>query len=62
MFGFGTGEIIVLAAILVLIFGPKKIPELARSIGDAVRHIRGVSSDIEKVEEVEKEDTSNKTN
>ncbi len=48
MFGLGTKEIIILAAVLVLLFGAKKIPELARSIGEAIRHIRGVFSDAEK--------------
>jgi sec-independent protein translocase protein TatA len=47
MFGLGTKEIVVLAVILVLLFGAKKIPELARGIGDAVRHIRGGFSDKE---------------
>jgi len=40
MFGLGPRELIILAAVLVLLFGAKKIPELARSIGEAVRHIR----------------------
>ena len=48
MLGLGPREIIILAAILVLLFGAKKIPELARGIGDAVRHIRGGFSDAEK--------------
>lgn len=48
MLGLGPREIIVLAAILVLLFGAKKIPELARGIGDAIRHIRGGFSDEEK--------------
>jgi sec-independent protein translocase protein TatA len=56
MFGFGVSEIVILAAILILIFGPKKIPELARNIGESIRHIRGVFSSAEK-----KEDTSDKT-
>jgi sec-independent protein translocase protein TatA len=45
MFGLGTREIIILAAVLVLLFGAKKIPELARSLGEAVRHIRNGFSD-----------------
>jgi sec-independent protein translocase protein TatA len=48
MFGLGTRELIILAAILVLLFGAKKIPELARSIGEAVRHIRNGFSDDKK--------------
>ena len=48
MFGLGTRELIILAGILVLLFGAKKIPELTRSIGEAIRHIKGVFSDAEK--------------
>lgn len=45
MFGLGTREIIILAAIFVLLFGAKKIPELARGIGEAVRYIKKGFSD-----------------
>jgi len=48
MFGLGTREIIILAAILVLLFGAKKIPELARGIGEAIRHIKNGFSDDKK--------------
>ena len=48
MFGLGTREIVILAAILVLLFGAKKIPELARGIGEALRHIKRGFSDEEK--------------
>ena len=48
MFGLGPREIIILAAILVLLFGSKKIPELARGVGDAIRHIKNGFSDEEK--------------
>ena len=51
MFGLGAREIIILAGILVLLFGPKKIPELARNVGEAIRSLRGVVSDTEKKEE-----------
>ena len=45
MFDIGTKEIIIIAAVIVLLFGAKKIPELAKGIGDAIRHIRGGFSD-----------------
>jgi sec-independent protein translocase protein TatA len=48
MFGLGPRELIILAAILVLLFGAKKIPELARNIGEAVKIIRNGFSDEEK--------------
>jgi sec-independent protein translocase protein TatA len=45
MFRFGTTEVILLAILLVLLFGAKKIPELARGIGEAIRLLRGGFSD-----------------
>ena len=47
MLGLGPRELVILALVLVLLFGAKKIPELARSIGEAVRHIKnGFSDDV----------------
>ncbi len=40
MFGLGTKEIIIIAAIIVLLFGARKVPELAKGIGEAIRYIR----------------------
>ncbi|KKP90947.1 MAG: Sec-independent protein translocase protein TatA [Parcubacteria group bacterium GW2011_GWA2_36_10] len=40
MFGLGTKELIIIAIILVLLFGAKKIPELANGIGQAVKNLR----------------------
>jgi len=47
MFGLGTKEIIIIAIVIVLLFGSKKIPELAKSIADAVRHLTGAFKDPE---------------
>lgn len=55
MFGLGPREIIILAIVLVLFFGSKKIPELARGIGDAIRHIKNGFSDEGPVESKGKE-------
>ncbi len=41
MFGLGTKEIIIIAIVIVLLFGSKKIPELTKSIADAIRHLTG---------------------
>jgi len=40
MFGIGTQELVIIAIVLLLIFGPKKIPELAKSIGTAIKHLK----------------------
>jgi len=45
MFGIGTKELIIIAIVLILLFGAKRIPELAKSIGDAVRHLKGAAKD-----------------
>lgn len=42
MFGFekiGTTEIIIVAVVLLIIFGPKKLPELARGIAQAFKEL-----------------------
>ena len=48
----GTGEIIVIALIVLLLFGGKKIPELMRGIGKGIRNfkegVNNIESDIEK--------------
>ncbi len=54
MFGLGPREIIILAAILVLLFGAKKIPQLARSIGEAIKYIRNGFSDEKKDDTTDK--------
>lgn len=40
MFGIGTKEIVIIAIVLVVLFGSRKIPELAQSLVDAVRTLR----------------------
>jgi len=47
MFGLGTTEIIILAGILVLLFGSKKIADLARSVAEAVKILRNSFKDEE---------------
>lgn len=47
MFGsIGPGEIIVIMALALLFFGPKKLPEIGRSIGGAMREFRKASSEF----------------
>jgi sec-independent protein translocase protein TatA len=38
--GIGTPEIIVIAVILLLLFGGKKLPEFAKGVGDAIKEFR----------------------
>jgi sec-independent protein translocase protein TatA len=46
MFGIGASELIIILVIVLLFFGGKKLPELSRSMGEALREIRkGLSDD-----------------
>jgi TatA/E family protein of Tat protein translocase len=53
MFGnIGFPELLIIMAIALLIFGPKKLPEVGRSIGRALREFRKTSDEIKgKIEE-----------
>ena len=55
LFNIGTGEIILLAIVILLLFGGKKIPELMRGIGKGVRNFKDglndVTNEINKVDE-----------
>ena len=51
---FGTQEIILIVIALLLLFGGKKIPELARGLGKGIREFKDASKGIEKPEEEKK--------
>jgi len=47
MFGsLGMPELIVIMVIALLVFGPKKLPEVGRSIGKALREFKKTTEDI----------------
>jgi sec-independent protein translocase protein TatA len=50
--GLGTQEILLIALVAVLLFGGKKIPELAKGLGEGIRNFKtSVKGEEEKVEE-----------
>ena len=48
IFNLGTGEIIIIALVVLLIFGGKKIPELMRGLGKGVKNFKEGMKDVEK--------------
>jgi TatA/E family protein of Tat protein translocase len=49
VFGLHPNEIIFTLLIALLLFGPKKLPELARGMGQAIREFRTATSETAKV-------------
>ena len=51
MFGIGHQEMLIVMVIILILFGPKNLPKLARAIGSAVRDFKsglsGVDQEIE---------------
>ncbi|MFQ3576682.1 MAG: twin-arginine translocase TatA/TatE family subunit [Cytophagales bacterium] len=44
--GMGWGEIVVILFVLLLLFGGKKIPELARGLGRGIREFKDATNEI----------------
>lgn len=48
MFGsLGTGEIILILLVVLILFGSKKIPELAQGLGKGIREFKKAMRDVE---------------
>jgi sec-independent protein translocase protein TatA len=47
LFNLGTGEVIVIVAIILLLFGGKKIPELMRGLGKGVKSFKQGMNEVE---------------
>ncbi len=60
-FGFldlGTPELIIILAIVLLLFGGKRLPQLSKSIGESMRELRkGMSDDTKSSSSSSKKET-----
>jgi TatA/E family protein of Tat protein translocase len=51
MFGIGPGEMLVILFVALLLFGAKRLPELARSLGRSMNEFKtGLHSTISEIE------------
>ena len=56
VFGLGWGEIVLIALVVLLLFGGKKIPELMKGLGKGVKSFKEGVSQVEKeVDEIKKD-------
>jgi TatA/E family protein of Tat protein translocase len=46
MFGLGMGELLVILVIALIFLGPKKLPEVASSLGKAIRSFRKATNEL----------------
>ncbi|MBN8820612.1 MULTISPECIES: twin-arginine translocase TatA/TatE family subunit [unclassified Spirosoma] len=46
MFGLGTSEIVLTLCAILLFFGAKKLPELARGLGQGIREFKEATRDV----------------
>ena len=54
VFGLGTTEIIVILVILLILFGGKKLPELAKSLGKSFKELKSAINEPETKEKKKK--------
>jgi sec-independent protein translocase protein TatA len=51
MFGIGMPELIVIFVIALVVFGPGKLPDLGKSLGEAIRGFKKAVDEPEKLPE-----------
>lgn len=51
----GTTEVIVVAIVLIILFGGKKLPELARGLGESIKEFRKAFSESQTTVDDDKE-------
>lgn len=54
MFGIGTQELIIILVIVLLVFGSKKLPELAQGLGKGIKEFRKASNEIQEELDINK--------
>ena len=47
MFGLGPTELIIIAIIILFIFGAKRLPSIGKGLGGAVKEFKGIKKELE---------------
>ncbi|KRG13864.1 twin-arginine translocase TatA/TatE family subunit [Lederbergia galactosidilytica] len=54
--GAGWGSLLIIAFVAVLIFGPKKLPELGKAAGNTLREFKNATKGLADEEDKDKKD------
>lgn len=52
----GTSELIIILIIALVVFGPSKLPEIGRSLGESIKEFKNQANKISEDDTVEKEE------
>ena len=55
MFGIGMPELLLLLAIALIVIGPKKLPDLAKSLGRGMREFKKATSEIKETLQIDED-------
>lgn len=55
MFGIGMPELIIIMVVALIVIGPKKLPDLARSLGKGMAEFKKATQDIKETLDVEED-------
>jgi TatA/E family protein of Tat protein translocase len=58
MFGIGPPELIVIFLIILILFGAKRLPELAKSLGRSINEFKNASQNIKEELDISKDDNN----
>lgn len=61
VFGIGGWEVILILAVVLILFGAKKLPDLAKGLGQGIREFKKATSEVtQEIQNATREDTSHR--
>jgi TatA/E family protein of Tat protein translocase len=62
MFGIGFQEMLIILVVVLIFFGPKRLPDLAKSLGKGIAEFKKASEEVRKgIEDAVKEESAGET-
>ncbi len=61
VFGIGGWEVVLILAVVLILFGAKKLPDLAKGLGQGIREFKKATSEVtQEIQNATREDTSHR--